>query len=71
LGIQLRRRSDEFKLMQRHSLHVEFIIVVLVELDTGAKITFCIYGIILELIGTSKNINVKITLMDMLNVKSI
>jgi len=57
--------------MQRHSLHVEFIIIVLVELDTGAKITFCIYGIVLELIGTSKNINVQITLMGMVNVSSI
>jgi hypothetical protein len=68
LGIQLRRRSDEFRLMQRHSLHVTFINVVLVELDAGAKITPFIYGIVSELIGTSKNVNVKIMLMDMLNV---
>jgi hypothetical protein len=57
--------------MQRHSLHVEFIIVVLVELDTGAKITSCIYGIWMELIGTSKSVNITIMLMDMLNVSSI
>jgi hypothetical protein len=52
-------------------MHVTFINVVLVELDTGAKITPFIYGIVSELIGTSKNVNVKITLMGMLNVSSI
>jgi len=44
LGKQLRIRLED-EALQRHLIQVEFVIVVLVELDTGTKITLRINGI--------------------------